>query len=72
MRGEETFMQRASQMKRKRQRLAKAGERARRRRRCGKRDMQKLEVWRKNKCRRSGQGTNAECKETKAELRSRC
>lgn len=66
--GEGTFIQRASQMKRKRQKLAKAGERERRR--CGKREMEKLEVWRKNKCRRSGQGTT--CKETKAELRSRC
>lgn len=35
------------------------------------REMQKLEVWRKNKCRRSGQSTSAEWKKTKAELRSR-
>lgn len=35
------------------------------------RETPKLEVWRKNKCRRSGQSTSAECKKPKAELRSR-
>lgn len=68
VRGEATFIQRASRMKRKRQKRAKAGE-SERGGGVG-RETEKLAVWRKNKCGRSGHGTTR--KETKAELRSRC